>query len=380
MSRERFLAEYWNTSFLRLEGEKGRFSTLLTWPDLNSILASRSLQPRQLRLVQSGKTIESVKYRTQSPGGGSLDSGALTACLARGATLVLNNIDTLADPIAALCRSLEDALQAVVTTNLYASWQTENGFDLHWDDQDTMILQVAGRKQWQVYGPTRIHPLRTDPVDPPKPQSEPIWSGVLADGDMIYLPRGWWHMAHPMAEPSLHLTVTIVPPNGVNFLKWLIDDLQSQALIRSNIPLPGPAQESYFKELRQMLAESLDKQAPLRFLRAQTGHRNIQSSLQLPASVYRQLAPLTANSYIRLSGSRKLAWLGEGTAEADSFMAGGTLWSCPKSIKLALESLSSETSSNVGELRNTLGDAASGKALMRLLTALATAGVVLVDP
>jgi len=52
---------------------------------------------------------------------------------------------------------------------MYAGWRTNNGFDLHFDDHDTMILQVFGRKRWQVFNPTRLHPFKKDAEEAVKP-------------------------------------------------------------------------------------------------------------------------------------------------------------------------------------------------------------------
>ena len=36
LTRDRFLAEFWNKSFLAAKGTPGRFSDLLGWDDLNA--------------------------------------------------------------------------------------------------------------------------------------------------------------------------------------------------------------------------------------------------------------------------------------------------------------------------------------------------------
>ena len=88
--------------------------------------------------------------------------------------------------------------------NLYAGWRTQKGFNLHFDGHDTMILQVHGRKYWKVYRPTRLHPFADDIKMAYVLRTLRV-EGVLENGGMLYLPRGW--CVRPAAdEPSLHLT------------------------------------------------------------------------------------------------------------------------------------------------------------------------------
>ncbi|MGH3831563.1 MAG: JmjC domain-containing protein [Pseudonocardiaceae bacterium] len=38
--------------------------------------------------------------------------------------------------------------------------QNTAGFDLHWDDHDVIVVQLAGSKMWEVRGTSRPAPLR----------------------------------------------------------------------------------------------------------------------------------------------------------------------------------------------------------------------------
>ena len=48
--------------------------------------------------------------------------------------------------------------------------------------------------------------MSSRPLDKP---DAPLWEGMLEDGDLLYIPRGWWHVATPLDEPTLHLTVGV---------------------------------------------------------------------------------------------------------------------------------------------------------------------------
>jgi ribosomal protein L16 Arg81 hydroxylase len=159
-----------------------------------------------------------------------------------GATLIIDSIDQFFRPLRHLTSNLGYAFHSHTTANLYAAWHKDNGFTLHWDKQDTLIVQVSGRKRWKVYSPTfryPLPPLNTEFDPPPGPSDKPIFDMVLEDGHLLHLPRGHWHVAYPTNEPSLHLTITVAPATGLDFLKWIAERLITQTEVRMNIPQFG---------------------------------------------------------------------------------------------------------------------------------------------
>jgi hypothetical protein len=239
---EAFLAKDYSRTFVHVPGLPGKFAALLPWSVVNDILDQNRLEPPRLRLTREGTPVSPERYlrhnansRKNGPPIPRLDSAALTRELREGATLVLDNVDELHRPIRRLAESLERVFRVRVQVNSYAGWRRSNGFDLHWDDHDVFILQVAGRKHWKVYGMTRPFPLARDvkPADAPR---DSRWEGLLEDGDLLYIPRGWWHVATPLNEPTLHLTVGISNPTGADFLTWFANRLREAEVVRQDIP------------------------------------------------------------------------------------------------------------------------------------------------
>ncbi len=64
--------------------------------------------------------------------------------LAGGATLSINKVDELFGEVQALAELVEELFRIQLGVYLYAGWRTDNGFDLHWDRHDTIILQISG--------------------------------------------------------------------------------------------------------------------------------------------------------------------------------------------------------------------------------------------
>ncbi|MFL6350752.1 MAG: cupin domain-containing protein [Bryobacteraceae bacterium] len=238
-----FLANDYGQKSVYVPGTPGKFSALLPWPVLNDILEQHRLEPPDLRLMRAGKPVPAERYvsfqrkrRTNDQRLPRLKSAELTRELREGATLVIDHVDELHRPIRRLAESLEHVFRVRIQVNSYSGWRTSHGFDLHWDDHDVFILQVAGRKHWKVYGATRPYPVARDVERAADPPSEVLWERVLQDGDLLYIPRGWWHVATPLDEPTLHLTIGVSNPTGLDFLSWFVDRLRTSDIVRQDVP------------------------------------------------------------------------------------------------------------------------------------------------
>lgn len=246
---EDFLAQVYGRTYLHVPGEADRFSGLLSWNDLNALLTHHRLEPPRLRLSVDGEALPQHAYTLpvttrRNTVWHRLSPADLHHHLADGATLVLDAIDELHPGVGKFGRQLERHFRTGIQINTYASWTPEEGFGVHWDDHDVLVLQVDGAKRWRIYGPTRQAPLYRDTDVPEPPPSEPSVELVLRAGDMLYLPRGWWHaVAASEGEHSLHLTCGMQTTTGADLLQWISEDLRREACVRSDVPRFGTAEE-----------------------------------------------------------------------------------------------------------------------------------------
>ena len=381
LTPDRFLADYWNKSFLVAKGTAGRFSDLLGWDELNAILEQHRLYPPRFRLTHEGRNIEVFRYTSPSADGTPrLNSGKLAACLAAGATIVLDSVEELAPKVGRLASSFRNALHANTHVNLYAGWHSNRGLDLHFDTQQIMVLQVAGRKRWQVYRPTRLNPLPDDELAAPKPTDPPVWDGMLEDGDMLYIPRGWWHVAFPVGEPSLHLTFATEPPLGTHLLAWLVGKLRLYEVVRADVPRLNDTegQTAYLNALRPLLSEAITADAIAEFRHEWEGVLQPVSHISLPIMPYVQTETLGDNHRIRLAAAHHLHLTRNG--DNWEFKAHGMLWGgiLPFLVP-ALEMLNDTQALGFAELCAPLEGEPAKAGLRQLLAALARAGVVLIE-
>ena len=254
VTEEEFFRDFWTKQFLHIPGPADKFSDLFPWHVLNRALEQHRFEPNRLRMVKGGQRIERTRYMS----GDSVNSARLVNELSAGATLVFSQCEEVHPPLRDLCIFLERLFHISVTANLYAGWRADNGFDVHWDSQDVLILQVSGRKHWKVWKPTRLYPFMSDVVDTSaktKPADPPLWEGVLEPGAMLNIPRGWWHVATPMNESCLHLTVTALNLNGIDFLRWFKEKMKVSETARMDLPLMAevPGRLLWLQRLKQDL-------------------------------------------------------------------------------------------------------------------------------
>ncbi|WP_256640474.1 cupin domain-containing protein [Streptomyces murinus] len=245
--------------------------SLLTWDDLNEIVATHRLEPPRMRLSRVGEAVPATAYsilRTNRRGVSwyQPEPAEFHARLAEGASLVIDAIDQIHPPVREAAAGLERFFRTPVQVNVYASWTAEEGFGTHWDDHDVVVLQLEGSKRWKIYGPTRLAPAWRDVQAPEAPTGDPLADILLTPGDLLYLPRGWWHaVSADQGTASLHLTFGLATQTGAEFLGWLCDDLRASVTVRADVPRFGTPEmrADYLAAVRQEVLTALDDSAVL---------------------------------------------------------------------------------------------------------------------
>lgn len=376
LSPDQFLTNVWGVRHLHVRGWPGKFAGLLAWESLNAILAHHRLDFPRLRLAQDGKTLPSSSYlrhnasaRNRSPVP-RLKTVELTEKLRQGATLVLDAVDELHEPVRTLSRELEHIFRERVQVNSYSGWRTSNGFDLHWDDHDVFILQVTGRKRWKIYGMTRPHPLTGERGSTPKPTHEPLWEETLEDGDLLYIPRGWWHVALPLDEPTLHLTVGVHNRTGIDLLRWLTERVRESETFRRDLPRFASPEEraAHSERLRDELFAAWDESSLERFLADYDAKAEPRPLLSLPHAATPRVLPHARDAVVRFNAPRPVEMKVEG--ETVEFRCIGKRWRFDSRALAVLRPLAERRACTVAELceaaRGTLDEATTKTFLSEL--------------
>lgn len=204
----------------------------------------RSLAPPQFRCFQNGNELRpseflkpTVTRRGQSLSMANMDS--LSRLIQSGCTLVLDAMDTFDPTMEIACRALQWWSRELVQVNTYLTTADAAGFSLHWDDHDVVVFQLEGEKSWQVREPSRAAPMYRDAEVNNAPSENIVWSGTMRAGDVMHIPRGYWHEATRTDKGeqgySLHVTFGFVKRTGVDWLTWVADNSRRYELFRHDL-------------------------------------------------------------------------------------------------------------------------------------------------
>ena len=267
---DEFFGEYYGRKPLHVPGAPDKFAAAMSWGDLNRILAVDAFWTKDnLRLYQDVAEIPAEDYCRSVPGLGARvlrpDPDLVKARMSRGASLVLNSIDTLTPGIRSVADVLERTLLGYAQLNLYCSFAGHKAFDSHFDTHEVFALHAEGEKTWSVYegrldNPVR-HPAFLDltPEQHRRNRGGPMMEVRMTPGDLLYLPRGQYHDALASSGATLHLTFGVIPVRGIDLLELLEEEVVTDGLFRRDLPRPDA--EGGADDLRERLAELGDRLA-----------------------------------------------------------------------------------------------------------------------
>jgi ribosomal protein L16 Arg81 hydroxylase len=166
--------------------------------------------------------------------------------------LIVDSVHELLPPVKSVSRALTAIFGEDVRINLYLGGKESAGFPIHWDIDEILIVQVWGRKHWEVYPSSKKYPLPEDKALDYDIPGNMIWKGVLEEGNLIHVPRGFWHRAWTTDSLSCHLTVTIPACTGLDLLRFALERCGGIEELRKNIPGSGD-----FLQRRDLLMQRL---------------------------------------------------------------------------------------------------------------------------
>jgi ribosomal protein L16 Arg81 hydroxylase len=375
-----FLHRYLGKNFLFTHVRDDAWQPPLNWRELNAAIGSLRVAGERLRIVKSGKDVDPDVYlhHAGARDGSMVNAGMVAALLADGATLVINQADELVTGVGRLVESCERVFRIPIGANLYAGWCTTKGFDLHWDDHDTLIVQAIGRKHWTVYAPTREHPIRSDKTgSAPKPTASPVLDCLLNEGDVLYMPRGWWHVARPIDEASVHLTLGMSHPTGLDLMKWLMETMLEHVEIRQGIPhlLNQDEQARHVAALREHVVRALSDDVLGRFMDRLEEKDSKRVPLELPIAV--EGSPLDAGTRMRLARTKRIRPIANESGFA-AFHVHDAPWECHPRLAPALALLDPYEPRSLDELMQVTPPELR-PVLKAMLLALRKAGAVVLE-
>ncbi|WP_338767593.1 cupin domain-containing protein [Massilia sp. METH4] len=239
----------------------------------------------------------------------------------RGATAVFNRLELSSPYIRKLAGAVAGIAGGSTAVNAYLSYTGTGTFGKHWDTHDVFVIQLFGSKHWSVHEPTFEFPLRehTSKYRKQECPEAPALDTVLKPGDVLYLPRGWWHAATPIGEPSFHITVGLHQPKMIDYAAWCVtkylpDFVTARKTAHFDQPADGDIEElakilagfiaspHYYEEfMREMLTEErVATPFNLELFTSQQGDRLAPGrKVRLTGEIRTELG----RQYMRLNGS-----------------------------------------------------------------------------
>lgn len=245
---EQFFADHYDKAPLHLRGDPGKFAQVLSWRQVNRLLDMTHIwSAASLKLVMDSQAIPPEQFCTRTLGrdGAQLlqpDAKLVQAWIAKGASVVMNDVDSLTPGLASVSNALESAGLGKAQANVYISWQSHKAFRTHYDTHDVWAVQVEGEKDWNIWEGRAEWPI-PHPVFKGQPQAHHDQArgalrGVvkMRPGDLLYLPRGWYHDALAEAPASVHVAYGVHAPLGMDLLNILMERALHDADFRKPLP------------------------------------------------------------------------------------------------------------------------------------------------
>lgn len=268
---EQFFADYHGRKVLHVAGAADKFAAVMSWAKLNAVLDMTGVwSSHSFAMALDGVMVPARDYcqpaidRATGANVMQPDAGLVTALIQRGASLVLNDIDTLNPGLAAVARALEATLECRSQANLYCSSRAHPAFATHFDNHDVYALHVEGEKLWRIYRGRLDNPINhpTFQGQPPsfhdRSKGEVAAEILLKPGDLLYIPRGTYHDALARTAGCVHVSFSAMTPIGLDFVSGLFERAVHDSLFRADVPRRHvPGGEAAFDRHMAALAERL---------------------------------------------------------------------------------------------------------------------------
>lgn len=244
---ERFMTEYYGKRPLHIPAAPGvDRHKLISWERLNSLL---EILPHwtesNLKLIINSRPINPEFYmETTDPSDAAVrraSSAKIDVFLAMGASMVANSVHEISPEIRQVTDALGNRFSARTGANAYCSFRDVQAFNSHCDLHEVFAVHCEGEKTWRIYENRAVAPVEQLLDNDAQHIIDAVKGRVLLEarmrpGDLLYIPRGYYHDALASSEASLHVTFSVTPYNGRVLFRLLEDAAMSDPDFRAYLP------------------------------------------------------------------------------------------------------------------------------------------------
>jgi hypothetical protein len=285
-------------------GDEQRFENLFSFSELNRLLGMwRVWTDRSFKVVLDGRVLSGEEFCVagQDRSGQTallLSAAKLEPLLERGATVILDTMESLSSEVRELANAMQSALGGTVICNAYCSFAAHAGFVSHFDSTDVFALQISGSKRWRIYEGRAVEPVQRpghafssfSHEHHENAKSKVLAEVMMTPGDVLYLPRGQYHDALAASDASLHLSFGITRATGEDFVGVLVDSLVDDPLFRRELA-HFDDHNALVEQLQEIgarlaaMATSPELPAQVASWQRDRVFRDLSSAMQIPARV-----------------------------------------------------------------------------------------------
>ncbi len=261
IDQEIFYSEYYEKKPLLIKrGFFNFYDNLLNINDIDSFLLSDNLNFKDFKLLLNNQTVPLTLYSNST--GTAIDPQKLQDYKKKGALIVINNINRNIQKIADFFVPIESELKTSFQCNCYLSPENSQGFKVHYDTHDVFALQIYGKKTWLIYNSDEFLPCKIDNKELnflSEDKLTPIMEIELEQGDLLYIPRGFYHKAYTTNQASAHIALNYSLIFGYKLISTLGKELHVNDFFRKTYPSNGFDNENYIREFKKELIDSIQK-------------------------------------------------------------------------------------------------------------------------
>ncbi|EPY1173578.1 JmjC domain-containing protein [Acinetobacter baumannii] len=261
-------------------------STKFSWKEVNELYSRGDISHRDFKLM-NGYEVPKKEYVESYDNLGVIEYRCITSVfyeyLRNGATLVRNRISN--EPfVDQISKQIATFAEARTLVGGYAAFSSKSSYKSHWDTRDVYAVQLLGRKRWILRKPNFEFPLYMQQTKnfPDIKEPEEIYMDVILEaGDILYIPRGWWHDPLPLDEETFHLAVATFAPTGFEYMRWLQNTMPNILDCRKNFT-NFQSDAEMINSISQQVAEIIrDKGCYQSFMMHHLAEQSVPSMLSL---------------------------------------------------------------------------------------------------
>jgi ribosomal protein L16 Arg81 hydroxylase len=247
LSVERFMSGYFGQRPLHIpaSGSAGR-TRPIDWQRMNALLAIRShWTEANIKLIINSRPVYPSLYledvETADGPVKRASAAKVRALLATGASLVADSVEDISPDIRAVASTLAEQFSGKAGANVYCSFEGVQAFASHCDLHEVFAIQCEGEKSWNIYENRALAPVQPLLGDDAQSIIDSVKGKAamkvrMQPGDLLYIPRGFYHDALASGAASLHVTLAVLPLTGRVLFRMLEEEAIRDPAFREYLP------------------------------------------------------------------------------------------------------------------------------------------------